>query len=185
MLHLRLSGFDVSPVMRALRSPARSPNSLRTHLIPETTPAMPTVEEVSDGYLDVRYPYHRNARSDTPASPITPTSPWTVTGPTPRASSSNNRDSGPRSSTPTQNEHLHHPTHTRGDTMSSTMSNLEVEVVTLSESPPDPGFVLPIPSRSRSRQNFNLSPGGSTQTTVRDLHSCATNASGADQECWC
>lgn len=40
--------------------------------------------------------------------------------------------------------------------MSSTLSNLQAEVMTLSESPPDPGFVLPIPSRSRSRQNYTM-----------------------------
>jgi len=181
-LHLRLSEFDMGPVAKALRSPSRSPNAIRTHLIPETAPTWPAVE---GGYLEVRHGYHRSAPSDVPISPITPNSPWTVTGPTPSASSTSDHTARPRSSTPTRDERLHHPTHTRGDTMSSTMSNLQVEVMTLSESPPDPGFVLPIPSRSWSRQNLyfvsadRLARGSvhSTRITVRNVHSCATDPS--------
>ena len=179
MLHLRLSEFDVNPGMRALRSPA-SPSSPHICLIHETTPTRPAVEEVDEGYLEPQSPYHRNAPSDVPTSPTTPNSARTVTGPTPRVVFSSDRTATPQSSTLKQDEHLHHPTHTRGDTMSSTLSNLQAELVTLSESPPDPGFVLPIPSRSRSRQNLDLVPANrltlgsvySTQTTVRDAYPC-------------
>ena len=182
-LHLRLSEFDINPVMKALRSPTRSPNSFHTHLIPETTQTGPTVGEFSEGYLDAGYPHHRNAPSNVPTSPITPNSPWTVTGPTPGISPFSDQTTGPRLSTPTQDEHLHHPTHTRVDTMSSTVSNLQVEVMTLSGSPPDPGFVLPIPSRSWSRQNLNPPLASTAQSVVCDTHSCAANSSGADLRC--
>lgn len=72
--------------------------------------------------------------------------------------------------------------------MSSTMSNLQVEVMTLSESPPDPGFVLPIPSRSWSRQNLyfysedRLASGSmhSTRITVGNVQSCVTDSSKFD-----
>ena len=177
MLHLRLSEFDMSSVMRALRTPGRSPSSPRTHLIPETTPTGPTAE-FSEGHLDVRYPHRRNAPFDVHASPITPNSPQRVTGPTPRASSSSRRTANPRSSAPSRDENLL-PTHTREDTMSSTMSNLQVEVMTLSGSPPDPGFVLPIPSRSRSRQNPHLSLTN-TQSMVCGPRTCATHPTSAD-----
>lgn len=172
-LHLRLSGFDISPVIRSLRSPAPSPKSLRGHLIPEKTPT-------SEGYLDAQYPRHRITPSDVPTSPITPNSPWTTTGPTREVSSSTDRTA--RLPTPTQDENVHHPTHTRRDTMSSTMSNLQVEVMTLSGSPPDPGFVLPIPPRSWSRRGLNL-PLTYTQSAVCDVCSCTANSSGADLRC--
>ena len=180
-LHLRLSEFDATPVIKALRSPTRSSNSLRVHLISETAPTRLAVGTVSGGCLDARYSLHRDAPSDVSTSPTTPNSPWTFTGRTPRASSSNNHAGSPL--VQAQDGNLHHQTHTRGDTMSSTMSNLQVEVMTLSESPPDPGFVLPIPSRSRSRQNFDLSPADSARTVVCDVYSCATNPSCADLGC--
>lgn len=178
MLHLRISEFDMSSVMRALRTPIRSPSSPRTHLIPETTPTRPAAE-FSEGHLDVRYPHRRNAPFNVPASPITPDLLRTVTGPTPRASSSSHRTVNPRSSAPSQDEHLR-PTHTREDTMSSTMSNLQVEVMTLSGSPPDPGFVLPIPSRSRNRQNPHLSLTNTIQSMVCGPRTCATHPTSAD-----
>ena len=179
-LHLRLSEFDVSPVMRALRSPTRSSNSLRIHLIPETVPAGSTAGAVSGGQLDTRYPFYKDASSDVPATPTTPNSPWVLTEQTTRLSSSNNHTGDLQSPVQVQDGGLYHPTHMRGDTMSSTMSNLQAEVMTLSGSPPDPGFVLPIPSRSRSRQKFDLSPANLAQTTVRDVHSCATDTFCAD-----
>jgi len=176
-LHLRLSEFDVTPIMKTLRSPTGSHNSLRDHLIPEMTARDSGVETPS--YLDVQHLFHGSAPSDLPTSPSTPNSPWTITGPTPRANSSNHTRS-PQPSTWTQDGGLHHPTHMRGDTMSSTMSNLQVEVMTLSESPPDPGFVLPIPSRSRSRQNYAMPPIDFTQTVVCDVQSPVTITSSAD-----
>lgn len=178
-LHLRLSEFDITPIMKTLRSPTGSHNSLRAHLIPEMAPRDSAMESPSEGYLDVQHLFHGNTPSDVPASPTTPNSLWTVTAPTPRANSSDHTGS-PRPSTRTQDGGLHHPTHMRGDTMSSTMSNLQVEVMTLSESPPDPGFVLPIPSRSRSRQNYAMPPIEFTQTVVCGVHSCATDTSSTD-----
>ena len=174
-LHLRLSEFDVTPFVRALRSPARSPNSLHTHLIPEIAPAGSTVGAVGGGYMD--------APSDVPISPTTPDSARTPTRRTPEVGSSNTHVEGPQSSVQTQDGHSHRPAHTREDTMSSTMSNLQMEAMTLSGSPPDPGFVLPIPSRSRSRQDFGLPPANFTQTVVRDEYPCATNPSDVDLVC--
>ena len=179
-LHLRLSEFDVTPIMKTLRSPTGSHNSLRAHLIPEMTPTGSTMEVPSEGYLDVQHLFHGNPPSDVPTSPTTPNSLWTLTGPPPRADSSSNYAGSPRPSTRTQDGTLHHQTHVREDTMSSTMSNLQVEVMTLSESPPDPGFVLPIPSRSRSRQNYTMSPIDFAQSLVCDVHSCTTNPRSAD-----
>jgi len=179
-LHLRLSEFDVTPIMKTLRSPTGSHNSLRAHLIPEMTPTGSTMEAPSEGYLDVQHLFHGNPPSDVPTSPTTPNSLWTFTGPTPRANSSSNHTGTPRPSSRTQDGTLHHQAHMRGDTMSSTMSNLQMEVMTLSESPPDPGFVLPIPSRSRSRQNYAMPPIDFTQIVVCDVHSCAANTSSAD-----
>lgn len=176
-LHLRLSEFDINPVMRALRSPNRSPNSIHTHLIPETTQTRFTVGE-SKGYLDAGYPRRRNPPSDVFTSPITPTSPWTVTGQAPGVSPSIGQTARPRS--PTRDEPLHHPTHVRGDTMSSTASNLQMEVMTLSGSPPDPGFVLPIPSRSWGRRNLDLLLASTAQPVVCDVYLRAANSSGAD-----
>jgi len=173
-LHLRLSEFDISPVMRALRSPTRSPNSIHTHLIPETTQTKPTVGEFSEGYLDPGYPHHRSAPSNVPTSPITPNSPWTVTWSTPGVSPSSDQTTNPQ---------LHHPTHTREDTMSSTVSNLQVEVMTLSGSPPDPGFVLPIPSRSWGRRSLNLLLANTAQPEVCDMHSRAADSSSVDLRC--
>jgi len=184
-LHLRLSEFDVSPIMKTLRSPTGSHNSLRTHLIPETTPTGSAMETPSEGYLDVQHLFHANPPSDVPTSPTTPDSFWTLTGPTPRANSSSNHVGSPQPSTQTQDGILHHQTHARGDTMSSTMSNLQAEVMTLSESPPDPGFVLPIPSRSRSRHNYGMPPIDFTNAVVCGVHSCATNTSSADLACLC
>jgi hypothetical protein len=166
--------------MRALRSPNRSPSSFHTHLIPETGS---TVGEFSDGYLYPGYSRHRNAPSDVPTSPSTPNSPWTITEPTLGSSPSSNQTTGPQLSVPTQDEYLHRPTHTREDTMSSTVSNLQVEVVTLSGSPPDPGFVLPIPSRFRSRQNLDLFLASTMEPVVCGVHACALNSNGADLRC--
>lgn len=157
MLHLRLSTFDTNPVFKAFRSPASSSHSFQIHLIPQRSPAMSSVEAVT-GHQDVRDPRHRDTPPDVPIFPLTPNSPWTMTGTTPRVSSSN-RTAGPRPSTPTRDEHPLRSTHIRGNTISSTLSHLQVEAMTLSESPPDPGFVLPIPSRSGLRQNFDMSPG--------------------------
>ena len=182
-LHLRLSEFDISPVMKAFRSPSRSPSSFHTHLIPETTQAKSTVGEFSEGYLDAGYPRRRNAPSDVPTSPITPNSPWTVAGPTLGFRPSSDQTTGPQLSTPTQDEHSHHPTHMREDTMSSTASDHQVEVMTLSGSPPDPGFVLPIPPRSWGRQNLNLLLANTAQSMVCDVHSCAANLRSADMIC--
>lgn len=173
-LHLRLSGFDFTPVLKVLRSPPRTPNSFNSHLAHETTPARSIAGRFSEGFLDVRYPRFRNAASSVPASPITPTTPWIVTEPTPRPSSSSDRTANLRLPT-IYDERSHRPAHVREDTMSSTMSNLEVEVMTLSESPPDPGFVLPIPSRSRDRESYGLH----NIQTVCDVHPCTAN-SGAD-----
>ncbi|KAF9648308.1 hypothetical protein BDM02DRAFT_2325746 [Thelephora ganbajun] len=165
MLHLRLSEFDMNPIIKALRPPSRSPSSHHIHLVPKTPP-IGTAVYTGGGYLDVRHPHHRNAPSNLTTEPHTPNSPWTVTGPTPRVGSSGDQTPRPRSPIPTQDGYLHRSIHTRGDTMSSTMSNLQVEVMTLSESPPDPGFVLPIPSRSRSRQKLGLSLANSMRTAV-------------------
>lgn len=179
MLHLRLSSkFDINPVTRTLRSPAHSPNSLRTHLISETTPTRSTIEKAGEGHLDIRYPRYRNFPSGIPASPVTPTTPQTIIGPTSILSSVSDRTVGPRLSAPTQDEPLHHPSHTRESTMSSTLSNIQMEVMTLSGSPPDPGFVLPIPSRSRGRQNFGLSLADTAHSM--DLCSYPTHPGGAD-----
>ena len=155
MLHLRLSEFDMNPIFRVFRSPTNSPHSFRTHLISQTPPTVSPVEAVT-GHPNVWDPHHRNVPSDVPISPFTPNSPWTITAPTPRVSSSI-RTTGPLETTPARDEHPHQSTHMRGDTMSSTLSHLQAEVMTLSESPPDPGFVLPIPSRSGIRQQFGLS----------------------------
>ena len=186
-LHLRLSEFDFNPVMKAFRSPASSSHSFQIHLIPQTQPAWSPTEAVT-GHLDVRDLHHRNSPLDVPNSPLTSNSTWTITGPTPRLSSSN-QTAGPGSSTQTQDGHLHHSTHRRGDTMSSTLSHLQAEAMTLSESPPDPGFVLPIPSRSGMRQNFEPSLVDPTQTRgstyparpmVCDFHPWVKNTGGAD-----
>ena len=171
-LHLRLSEPNITPLKKALDSPTHSLNSLHIRLIPEKAS---TVEGISEGHLDLRHPFHRHAPSDVPTSPITPNSLWTFTGSTSRISTSNGHPARSRSFSRTQNR----PTHLRGNTTSSTLSNLRVEVVTLSESPPDPGFVLPIPSRSRSRQELNLTPTDSltrgavdsAKTKVCDVHS--------------
>ena len=173
-LHLRLSGLDFSPVLKALRSPPRTPNSFNSHSVHETTPTRSIAGRFSEGFLDVRYPRFRNAPSSGPASPITPNTPWIVTEPTPRPSFSSDRTANPRLPT-IYDEHSHRPAHVREDTVSSTMSNLGVEVMTLSESPPDPGFVLPIPSRSRDRESHSLH----ITQTVCYVHPC-TAASGAD-----
>lgn len=187
MLHLRLSEFDANPVFRALRSPNNSPHSFQTHLISQTPPTVSPVEAVT-GHPNVWDPHHRNAPSDVPISPFTPNSPWTITAPTPRVSSSI-RATGPRQSTPARDELLHQSTHMRGDTVSSTMSHLQVEVMTISESPPDPGFVLPIPSRSGIRQNFDLSlddPGLTrswmhpSRTMACVVHPCVKSTSNND-----
>ena len=182
MLHLRLSKFDSSPIMKAFSAPNRSPNSLQTHLIPRTTQPGSPVEATAAERLGIRHPHYRDTPRDVPLSPLTPDSPWTVVGPTPRASSSNDRAVDPPPSPPVRDGSPPHHTHTRGDTVSSTLSHLQVEVMTLSESPPDPGFVLPIPSRSRMRENFDLSlddvrpTRGSTYpipATVSSADSCA------------
>jgi len=170
-LHLRLSKFDLSPIIGTLRSPPGGNNSLHSYLIPETTPTESTMEIASGGYP--RHPFHGNPPSDVPTSPITPNSPWAFSGPTHRTNSSGKRTGSPQSSTGIQGGGLPHLTHMRENTMSSTMSNLQVEVVTLSESPPDPGFVLPIPSRSRITQNRDMPPIDFTQTVVGDVHSYA------------
>jgi len=182
-LHLRLSEFDINPVMRALRTPNRSPSSIHTHLIPETTQNISAVGGSKDGYLDAGYPRYRNTPSDVLTSPVTPNSPWTVTGQAPGVSPSSGQTAHPGLSTPTQDEHLHRPTHVRGDTMSSTVSNLQIEVMTLSGSPPDPGFVLPIPSRSWGRRNLDLLLASTAQPVVCDVYLCAANSSGADLRC--
>jgi hypothetical protein len=184
VLHLRLSEFDVDPPTKPLRSPTYSTTSLRTYLISQTPPTGSPVEPVPAEHLGLRDPRHRNTPSDVPISPLTPNSPWTITGLIPRVSSSSDGTAGPRSPTQARDKNIHHPTHTREDTMSSTMSNIRVEVMTLSGSPPDPGFVLPIPSRSRIRQNFDMSPDDLrlshdsmylTRTAASDFHSCAQN----------
>lgn len=172
-LHLRLSGLDFSPVLKAIRSPPRTPNSFHSHFVHETTPTRSIAGRFGEGYLDVRFPRYRNAPSDVPASPITPNTPWMVAGPTPRPSSSSDRTANPRLPI-IYDEHLYSPTHGREDTVSSTMSNLQVEVMTLSESPPDPGFVLPIPSRSRESNNPRT-----IQPVVCDMLPCA-DIPGAD-----
>ena len=179
-LHLRLSELDFSPIMRTLRSSPRSTNPLHTHLIPETPLAMSMIREVSDDDPDVRYPYHRNVSSDVLISPVTLRSAWPVTGPTSKDSSSTNRAIlAPRPSAPPRDERFHSPCHTRERTMSSTLSNLP-EVMTLSGSPPDPGFVLPIHSRSRGRQNYDRYLASATQFVVCDAHSYATNSNNGD-----
>ncbi|KAF9781262.1 hypothetical protein BJ322DRAFT_265132 [Thelephora terrestris] len=186
MLHLRLSGFDINPFMKAFRSPNRSSNSPQTHLIPRATQTGSPIE-ASERYLGVQDPHYINTPPDAPYSPLTPDSPRTVVGPTPRVSSSSNPVDLPQS-LPVQDEHTHHQSHMRGETMSSTLSHLQVEVMTLSESPPDPGFVLPIPSRSRTRENFDLfldearSTRGSIYPTraIVSSRACAESASSAD-----
>ena len=67
--------------------------------------------------------------------------------------------------------------------MSSTASNLQVEVMTLSGSPPDPGFVLPIPSRSWGRRSLNLLLASTAQPEVCDSHSRAADSSSANLRC--
>lgn len=156
-LHLRLSGFDVSPIMRTFRSSPRIPDSPEIHLVPQMSLEGPLFEPTMTRHLNSRNPYYGNLPFDAPISPVTPSTPWVVTGPTPRASFSTNNIAGTRPSTPALDERPNTPTHMRGNTMSSTFSHLQVEVMTLSESPPDPGFVLPIPSRSRTRRDFDLS----------------------------
>jgi hypothetical protein len=187
MLHLRLSEFDMNPIIKAFRSPASRSHSFRSHLVPQTPPTVSPAEAVT-GHLDYWDPHHRNIPSDVPISPFTLNSSWTITAPTPRVSSSL-RTAGPRQSTPTQDDLPRHSTHTRENTMSSTLSHLQAEVMTLSGSPPDPGFVLPIPSRSGIRQDFGLSLGDPkltrglmypTRTMACNVHPCVKNASSAD-----
>lgn len=181
MLHLRLSGFDVSPITRTFRSSPRGPDSPEIHLVPQMSPRGP----------NVRNPYYGNAPFDAPISPVTPSTPWVVTGPTPRASPTAATFTGTRPSIPALDERPNTPTHMRGNTMSSTLSHLQVEVMTLSESPPDPGFVLPIPSRSRKRQDFDLFLGDAvsthglvhpTQTTVSHTHCYAERTNCVNPE---
>lgn len=171
-LHLRLSEFDMGPVMRALRSSTRSHSSLHAQLIPGRTPTDSVIEAGGGEHQDALHQYRRNPPSDVPSSPATPNSPWAFTGPTPRASSANSR-------TRDRDGDLLQSTHMREDTVSSTMSSLR-EVMTLSESPPDPGFVLPIPSRSRGRLNFSPPPVGLAQSVVCGMRTCVIDPSQAD-----
>ena len=163
-LHLRLSGFDVSPIMRTFRSSPRIPDSPEIRLVPQMSLRRPLVEPTMTRHPNARNPYYGNVPFDAPVSPVTPSTPWVITGPTPRASTSSNNIAGTRPSTPALDERPNTPTHMRGNTMSSTLSHLQVEVMTLSESPPDPGFVLPIPSRSRTRRDLDLSLDDATLT---------------------
>lgn len=186
-LHLRLSELDVD--MKSFRSPTRSPNSLHMHLIPQALSTGSPVEISTPGHPDAQDLYHRNVPVDVPTTPLTPHSPWFPTSPTHKASSSTistNRTAGPPSPNLSRDERSPYPTHAREDTVSSTLSQLPAEVMTLSESPPDPGFVLPIPSRSRIRHSFNLPQALEdlrstrdsmfiTPTRVSDIHSCGKN----------
>jgi hypothetical protein len=177
VLQLRLSEFNASPILRGFRTPSHSPSSLQIHLIPETPPGPTT-----GGFLDVLNPSHRKVPFDAPTSPLSPNSPWTTTGSPPNLNVPTNKTAGPQSWTPIQDERDPHLTHTREDTASSTLSHLQVvEVMSLSESPPDPGFVLPIPSRSRKRRGLDSSPDDlmlipgptyPTRTSVSDVHYC-------------
>ena len=168
-LHLRLSEFDINPIMKTLYSLPRSPSSL--HLISETSSTGSYIGTATTGNTDTWNPHHRNAPSDAPTSP-----PMFVQ-PTPEVYSSVDRTTGP---SPADGEYKDPFTHSRGDTASSTLSHLQLDdVMTLSESPPDPGFVLPIPSRSRARRRFEpprlddlKSTHGpvSAQTPVNNVH---------------
>lgn len=161
--------------MRTLRSSPRSSNPFGTHLSPETPPTVSVIGEIGEDSSDVQYPHHKNTSSDVLISPMT--------GPTPKVSSSTNRTINPRPSTPLQEELAYTPGHTREGTISSTMSNLQMEVMTISGSPPDPGFVLPVPSRSRGRQNYDLYMASTTRFAVCDTHPCATDLRNADLGC--
>jgi len=66
MLHLRLSGFDINPLVKAFRSPASRPRSFQTHLVPQTPSTVSPVEAVT-GHLDVRDPHHGNAPPTSPS----------------------------------------------------------------------------------------------------------------------